>query len=100
MPSANREIMRLGAVETVLPSSLQPGPGASHESWIPASTTLSVSDDWQWQLEHATERLHQHFGVETLDGFGLGQRDLAVCAAGGLLAFLQETQRFRLAQLT
>lgn len=97
---ASREIMRLGAVETVLPSSLQSSSSEPGASWLPAATTPSITDDWQWQLDHATERLFLHFGVETLDGFGLGQRDLAVRAAGGLLAFLQETQRFRLAQLT
>lgn len=100
MAWASREIMRLGAVETVLPATLLSAADESPESWLPPQTTTSTTDDWQWQLDHAMERLLLHFGVETLDGFGLAQRDLAVRAAGGLLAFLQETQRFRLTQLT
>ncbi|MFM2153285.1 MAG: hypothetical protein RL199_1720, partial [Pseudomonadota bacterium] len=39
------------------------------------------------------EKLCKHFGVATLDGFGLGQRPEAWAAAGAVLAYVEETQR-------
>src|SRR5690606_34745980 len=41
----------------------------------------------------AESLLRRHFGVATLEGFGLGGLRAAVAAAGAALAYLQETQR-------
>ena len=41
----------------------------------------------------AGERLLRQLGVASLDGFGLRDRPAAVAAAGGLLCYVQDTQR-------
>ncbi len=41
-------------------------------------------------LDLSTEVLKSHFDVETLDGFGLKNRQAAICAAGALLLYLKE----------
>jgi DNA mismatch repair protein MutS len=46
-----------------------------------------------FQFHSATELLHDHFRVITLDGFGCGQLRAAVVAAGVLLDYIRETQK-------
>ncbi len=41
---------------------------------------------------HATQLLHQQFGVETLSGFGYDDDTPGLCAAGAILAYVNETQ--------
>ncbi|MCA9858702.1 MAG: DNA mismatch repair protein MutS, partial [Thermomicrobiales bacterium] len=89
-----REILRLGAAEVVLSGEM------GQTAWLPEATTISTTEPWQWRLERARELLCDHFGVPMLDGFGLEALPGAIRAAGGLLAYLQETQRSSLAQLT
>ena len=48
--------------------------------------------DWMFDYAGAQKTLKSHFHVETLDGYGLRDKRLAVQAAGGLLAYLSETQ--------
>jgi DNA mismatch repair protein MutS len=48
----------------------------------------------------AEKLLLDHFGVRTLEGFGLRDHPLAVAAAGALVRYLQETQRRSLSHLT
>lgn len=70
----------------------------SESSSIPAASldheaSLLALDDWRFSVESAEKLLLTHFGVSTLDGFGLAGRDLAVAAAGAALAYAQETQK-------
>ena len=48
----------------------------------------------------ARERLREQFGVATLEAFGCEQLPLAIRAAGAVVAYLRETQRDTLAQIT
>jgi DNA mismatch repair protein MutS len=97
--AAVRELLRLGAAEIVLPSTA-PGVDAPEErAWLPAGVAVSTTDGWHWKRERAGERLQEHFGVQSLDGFGLTGRPAAVSAAGALLAYLADTQRSRLSQI-
>src|SRR5205807_2546515 len=50
-------------------------------------------DDWLWQSEDAANLLIKHFGVRSLDGFGLTNKTEAVTAAAACLRYAQETQR-------
>jgi DNA mismatch repair protein MutS len=52
-------------------------------------STITVLPKWQFTSEAATRTLTEHFGVSTLKGFGLGELDLAVCAAGALVHYLR-----------
>lgn len=90
----HRELLRLGAAEVVASAD------DAVSDWAPDGAAISQTAAWEWRLERTRDRLCDHFGVTTLDGFGLENLPCAVRAAGGLLAYLQETQRASLAQLT
>src|SRR5215213_2374728 len=98
--AAGRELQRLGAVEIVLRADLEQADGARTGQWLPVSTAVSYTDSCLWKPERARETLLQHFGVQSLDGFGLAEQRMAVQAAGALLAYLAETQRSALVQIT
>jgi len=57
-------------------------------------------DDYHFEPEFAGQSLLDHFGVATLDGYGCANRPLAVGAAGGVIHYIQETQKAVLGQLT
>jgi DNA mismatch repair protein MutS len=61
---------------------------------------ISESPAWTFDLDTARQALLDQFDVASLDGFGLRGQPLAIRAAGGLLHYLAETQRARLAQLS
>ena len=54
---------------------------------------------WRWDGQTAADALKQQFNVASLDGFGLGDKPLAIRAAGAVLQYLQETQRSAMAQI-
>jgi DNA mismatch repair protein MutS len=98
--AAGREVQRLGAVEVVVPVDQAHGDGATTELWLPTSLAVSRTDSWHWNPDRARETLQQHFAVQSLDGFGLADQRIAVQAAGALLAYLADTQRSALVQIT
>jgi len=54
---------------------------------------LSPRPSWTFAELSARKTLLVHFGLATLDGFGMNGRPLATSAAGALIAFLQDTQK-------
>ena len=50
-------------------------------------------DDWIFSPDHAIPLLENHFGVLSLEGFGLAGRAAAASAAGGILHYVRTTQR-------
>ncbi|MBW3633583.1 MAG: DNA mismatch repair protein MutS [Chloroflexi bacterium] len=97
--AANRELLRLSAVEVVLRAESQESDSENAESWLPPNLTVSRTDSWHWKPDRATETLLTHFAVQSLDGFGLSDQRTAVQAAGALLAYLADTQRSALSQI-
>jgi DNA mismatch repair protein MutS len=65
-----------------------------------ARMAVTAYERWPFDLETARQAVLDHFGVRSVDGFGLAGQPLALRAAGGLLHYLTETQRARLEQLT
>jgi DNA mismatch repair protein MutS len=57
------------------------------------TATLTPLDDWRWQTDDAETLLIKHFGVRSLDGFGLTNKSEAITAAAACLRYAQETQR-------
>jgi DNA mismatch repair protein MutS len=55
-----------------------------------ASTPL---EDWVFAPDYALPQLENHFGVLSLEGFGLAGRKAAACAAGAILHYVRTTQR-------
>src|SRR5580658_9471101 len=50
-------------------------------------------DDWIFAPDHAIPLLENHFGVLSLEGFGLAGRTAAAAAAGAILYYVRATQR-------
>src|SRR6202521_993920 len=68
---------------TIAPFALVSGSG-----W--AETPL---DDWIFAPDHAIPLLENHFGVLSLEGFGLAGKPAAASAAGAILYYIRSTQR-------
>jgi DNA mismatch repair protein MutS len=79
------ELFRLQPSEILWPDSLTQPDG------LPGY--LSPYESWHYELGRCTDNLKDHFGVATLDGFGLKGKPMAVRAAGAILAYLEDTQR-------
>jgi DNA mismatch repair protein MutS len=58
-----------------------------------AATTETPLDDWIFAPDHALPLVENHFGVLSLEGFGLAGRTAAACAAGATLYYVRSTQR-------
>ncbi len=50
-------------------------------------------DDWIFSPDHALPLLENHFGVLSLEGFGLAGKAAAASAAGAILYYIRSTQR-------
>jgi len=58
-----------------------------------AACTETPLDDWILAPDHAIPLLENHFGVLSLEGFGLAGRMAAAAAAGAILYYVRSTQR-------
>src|SRR5271154_6392742 len=58
-----------------------------------AACTETPLDDWIFAPDHAIPLLENHFGVLSLEGFGLAGRTAAAAAAGAILHYVRSTQR-------
>jgi DNA mismatch repair protein MutS len=56
----------------------------------PTETPL---DDWIFAPDHAIPLVENHFGVLSLEGFGLAGKHAAASAAGAILHYIRSTQR-------
>src|SRR5450755_2869357 len=102
-----------GAAKASLPSFARPDPSdlraagsrgrlSPHESSQPsrpqaraagATCTETPLDDWIFSPDHAIPLVENHFGVLSLEGFGLAGRTAAASAAGAILYYIRSTQR-------
>ena len=57
------------------------------------SILKSPSEDWVFDFNQAKNFLQNHFQVKSLEGFGLGDRPLAVSVAGALLYYLKKLRK-------
>ncbi len=89
------EIARLSPREILMPQTW-----VDRGVTVPAGSHLSGSADWRFERSAAENSLNQHFETRTLDGFGLTEWPAAICAAGGLLQYVRDTQRGSLSQLS
>jgi len=66
---------------------------------VPQASTawaLTPLDDWIFSPDHAIPLVENHFGVLSLEGFGLAGKPAAAAAAGAILYYVRSTQRGRL----
>ncbi|MBI1850969.1 MAG: DNA mismatch repair protein MutS [Planctomycetes bacterium] len=60
---------------------------------------VSPRPDWTFDRELACRSLGEHFGIASLEGFGVEDVGPALGAAGAVLAYLRDTQRGALAHI-
>ena len=58
-----------------------------------APWALTPVEDWTFSPDHAIPLLENHFGVLSLEGFGLAAKPAAAAAAGAILHYVRSTQR-------
>ncbi|MCX8015051.1 MAG: DNA mismatch repair protein MutS, partial [candidate division WOR-3 bacterium] len=62
-------------------------------STLDSAYAKTYLDDYYFSYEFAYEKLLNHFGVLTLDGFGIEDKPLAIQSAGAVLHYLETTQK-------
>lgn len=95
-PALLAELERLRPAEIVLPTEQ----AAAIRKLGCGSAIVSEYDDWVFAPETAQFTLRDHFGVASLDGFGLKDRTAAVGAAGGAVHYLTQHLRRDISHLT
>jgi len=85
------ELVRIGAKEIIA------------NSLLPKDATelpVNIYDANHFQYARAKAALLNHFKVQSLDSYGIGQMKLGIRAAGALMHYLQETQKNSLEHMT
>lgn len=57
-------------------------------------------DDWNFSERNCLERLHKHFRVRNMKGFGVAHMTTALTAAGAVLFYLDDTKHTHVAHIT
>ena len=86
--------------ELLLPRSAAPELEKMIARVLPGVTVTRPDDPSSFDPFSARRTLLEHFGVATLDGFGLQGYEEGVTAAGALVRYLQSTQRRPLGNIT
>jgi len=90
------ELDRLRPAEIIFPSEA----GALRDLLQSAFPILIPHEDWTFAPETAVFTLREHFGVASLDGFGLKHKHAAIGAAGAVLHYLTQHLRRDIKHLT
>ncbi len=85
------ELARLNPAELLLPD--------SEQTLFEHAKTVSQQPDWHFEEGKARQLLMRHFAVNNLQPFGCEGKPMAARAAGGLLHYLQETQKGTIGQI-
>lgn len=96
-----QELMRLQPSEVLFPTNapdlgslLRPGEKSEHlPNCLPSSFCYALRSQTPFTLAEARNRLSQRFKIRSLEGIGAEHLPLAVRAAGGLLEYLEATQK-------
>lgn len=82
------ELARLKPKEVLLPQRWK-----DSKVTFPSGTHCNFIPDWVCEQESASRALLSHFNVESLHGFGLESKPLAVAASAAILHYLSQTQK-------
>jgi DNA mismatch repair protein MutS len=96
-----QELLRLHPSEVLIPtnapdlgSMLRPGETSSHlPECLPNSFCYALRSQLPFTLGEAKQRIIERFQVRSLEGMGCEHLPLGVRAAGGLLEYLEDTQK-------
>ena len=90
-------------IQILKPREIVVGAGHDIRAIVPEIVTAGIAvteiDGWHFDLDSARQTLLDQLRVGTLEGFGLEQRQAAVCAAGALVRYLRDTQKADLAHV-
>jgi len=97
----SQELMRLQPSEVLIPtnapdlvSMLRPGEKSEHlPEYLPNSFCYAFRRQTPFSAGEAKQRLLERFKVRSLEGMGCEHLPLSVRAAGGLLEYLEDTQK-------
>lgn len=85
--------------EIVLPDSLKTVLSKRLSAIIPSAAQTPI-DDYRFDLSLAYNELVTHFKTTDLAGFGLGQANLAIGAAGAVFSYIKDLKLGRVGQIT
>jgi len=85
------ELARLAPAELLLPQGV--------DLPAPSEAPRTALESRFFEEEECERRLREHFGVASLEGYGLRGQARAIAAAGAVLAYLAENQRAALANV-
>ncbi len=97
----SQELLRLQPAEVLFPTEaanlgamVRPGEVSEHlPSFLPQQFCYTLRPQGAYSQPEARQRLLQRFRLRSLEGLGCDQLPLAVRSAGGLLAYLEDTQK-------
>ncbi len=87
------ELAKMEPREIICPESLSPSNGNGLSPLTAHCANWRTREDWTFHSAQAKRSLLDHFKTQSLEGFGCSQLPLAICAAGGLIHYLNETQK-------
>ncbi|MGB3136258.1 MAG: DNA mismatch repair protein MutS [Nodosilinea sp.] len=97
----SQELLRLQPAEVLFPvdapnlgAMLRPGETSDQlPNYLPRQFCYTLRSQGPYSQSEARQRLQQRFRLRSLEGLGCGHLPLAVRAAGGLLHYVEETQK-------
>ncbi|MGB3767533.1 MAG: DNA mismatch repair protein MutS, partial [Phormidesmis sp.] len=103
----SQELLRLGPAEILVPTNaldlgslLRPGEKSDRlPDCLPSQFCYTFRSQTPFVITEAKQRLLESFRVRSLEGFGCDHLALATRAAGGLLHYLEDTQKETIAPL-
>ncbi len=93
------EIMRFDPAECVIPESLLLDEELIKRLESAGDMVITPTSDQRFETSIAYKNLMDHYGVVSLEGMGCENMPLAIEAAGGVLAYLYDTQKSNLQHL-
>ncbi|HBG78811.1 MAG TPA: DNA mismatch repair protein MutS [Phycisphaerales bacterium] len=99
------EILRIAPAECVLPETRGELFGAEVKKLATqveqlAGAVITFRPAWYFEPYDAQKRLLEHFGVKTLEGFGIKDDSPVISSAGAIIEYLKETQKTALGHIT
>ncbi|MBF0153918.1 MAG: DNA mismatch repair protein MutS [Magnetococcales bacterium] len=89
------EISLLSPSEVIIPEGWDPP-----EDMAAIGHRLTRRPDWEFDPDHGTRNLLDHFQVTTLDAFGIEDSPVCQAAAGALIGYCLETQKGSVRHIT
>ncbi len=94
------ELIRIRPAEVIVPEgSAMDSPELRQSLRQSIGSSVTACGPWAFDAHSAQELLKEHFGTETLAGFGFDTYDASLSAAGAVIDYLRATQKTALAHI-